>query len=203
MCAWQFSDSFDCYAAPADALNGYWDSGTTSFGLTTGRFAGSQSLQNGTASTIYLVKSSGQNDSVHHIVCAFYQTAAISGSSLCLAFNLVDGTTTQCSIVFVQDGSVRLTSGGTTGTTLATYPGAVTVQNTWYAFEFEVVVHNSTGSFKVRKNGNPVDDHSTTGIDTAGGTANNYANKLQVAASTGSVTAQRIDDLYWRSDASS
>jgi hypothetical protein len=64
------------------------------------------------------------------------------------------------------------------------------------------VVHNSTGSFKVRRNGNTVDDHSTTGIDTAGGTANNYANKLTLNMQA-TVNSQQLDDLYWRSDASS
>jgi hypothetical protein len=204
MCAWAWGDSFDCYAAPADAINGYWDSGTTTtLALAAGRFAGSQSLRNGTSSTVLLVKSSAQNDAVHHLSFAFQQTSAISGSSLCYGIQLLDGTTVQCSIVFRGDGAILLTSGAIAGTVLATYAGAFPVVSTWYAFEIEIVVHNSTGSFKVRKNGNTVDDHSTTGIDTAGGTANNYANKLQLATGTGGALNQYFDDLYWRSDASS
>jgi hypothetical protein len=203
---WSFGESWDCYAATADMLNNYWDSAaaTTVSGmsLVAGRFAGSQAIRIVTASNATLIKTSGVNDSVHHFVLAFRQTAAISGTTLAAYLQLFDGVTAQCSVVFRSDGAMLLTSGGPAGTVLATYAGAVPVINTWYAFEIEVVVHNSTGSFKVRKNGNAVDDHSTTGIDTAGGTANNYANKLQIAQNT-TLSGQEIDDLYWRSDASS
>jgi hypothetical protein len=142
------------------------------------------------------------NDSVHHLVVAFQQTALVTTSVLGAYLQLLDGATAQCSIVFNRNGTITLTSGGPGGTVLATYAGAFTLASTWYAFEFEVVVHNSTGSFKVRKNGNTIDDHSTTGIDTAGGTANNYANKLTVGMNA-IVSSQFFDDLYWRSDASS
>jgi hypothetical protein len=201
MCAWAWGDSFDCYAAPADMLLGYWDSGSLSFTLVAGRFAGSQAIRSSSLG-LWLAKSSATNDMVHHFVVAFQQSAAISGTTLGGYLQLLDGTTGQCAVVFRSDGAILLNSGTAAGTNLAIYPGAITTINTWYAFEFEIVVHNSTGSFKVRKNGNPVDDHSTTGIDTAGGTANNYANKLQVGQSS-AVNNQLFDDLYWRSDASS
>ena len=139
---------------------------------------------------------------VHHFVLAFRQTSALTGTFAGFALLLSDGATAQCSVVFRSDGAILLTSGVPTGTTLATYAGAVTAINTWYSFEFEVVVHNSTGSFKIRKNGNSVDDHSTTGIDTAGGTANNYANKLTIGPGNTTPT-QNVDDLFWRSDTSS
>ena len=200
--AWAFGDGFDCYATSADAVLGYWDSGTTSlFTLVAGRFAGSQAIRSSSLG-LWLTKSSAVNDGVHHFVVAFQQTAAISGSSIGLYLQLLDGTTAQCCVVFRSDGAILLTSATPLGTVLATYAGAFPVVNTWYAFEFEIVVHNSTGSFKVRKNGNPVDDHSTTGIDTAGGTANNYANKLSVGSQV-NVSQQLLDDLYWRSDAAS
>ena len=202
--AWSFGDGFDCYTvAGAEYVNGYWDSGANvgNFNLGTGRFSGSRALQWSLANAT-LVKSSGANDAVHHLVVSFQQTAAITGSTLGVYFELFDGVTAQCSVVFRTDGAILLTSGGPGGVTLATYAGAFPVSGTWYSFEFEIVVHNSTGSFKVRKNGNNVDDHSTTGIDTAGGTANNYANKLQVGMNT-AVTSSYVDDLFWRSDASS
>ena len=200
--SFQFGESWDCYAAVADAVPTYWDSGaagTASLGA--GRFSGSQCLSIAGAATS-LVKNSGANDAVHHLCLAFRQSPAITGTTLGAYLLLSDGATGQCAIVFRSDGAILLTSGTAAGATLATYPGAFPVANTWYQFEIEVVVHNSTGSFKVRKNGNPVDDHSTTGIDTAGGTANNYANKLTVSMQ-GVVNSQGIDDLYWRSDASS
>jgi len=201
--AYIFGDSFDFYAATADALAGHWDSGGTNWTLlTTGRFAGSQSLRSNT-SGVYLTKSSGSNDAVHHFVCAFQQTATLSGTTAAMYLQLLDGTTNQCCIVFRSDGAMLLTSGGPTGTTLATYAGAVSAQNTWTAFECEVVIHNTAGSFIVRKNGNTgAADFSATSLNTRGGTANNYANKLTVGTST-AISNQLIDDLLWRSDASS
>jgi len=199
--AYFFADSFDLYASVNDMLASYWDSGSLVglISLAAPRFVG-QSLALGSASQS-LVKSSGVNDSVHHFTCAFRNTGPLSGTSVNTYFQLADGVINQCAVVFRSDGAILLTSGGPTGTTLATYPNAVNAQSVWFAFEFEVVVHNSTGSFKVRRNGNPVDDHSTTGIDTAGGTANNYANKLTVGTQVAPTAYNYIDDFMWRSDA--
>jgi hypothetical protein len=200
--AWSFGDSFDLYATLADAINGYWDSGTATPTLVAGRFAGSQAIQFVIGSTnILLAKSSGANDTVHHLAVAFRQTAALSGTSAGANLQLVDGATQQCSIVFRSDGAILLTSGGPLGTTLATYTGAVTAINTWYAFEFEVTINNATGSFAVRKNGNTVNDFTATALNTRS-SANNYANKLQIAQAV-TVGNQQIDDLFWQSDASS
>jgi hypothetical protein len=196
--AWNFGDSFDLYAAAADAANGYWDSYTAGYTLIAGRFSGSQAVN--LAGTFNLVKTSGVNDAVHHFVCSFNQTAAISGSTLAGYFELFDGATAQCSVVFRSDGAILLTSGAPAGTVLATYTGAFPVTNTWYAFEIEVVINNTTGSFTVRKNGNTVADFTASGLNTRN-SANNYANKLQFGSA--GATNQRIDDLFWRSDASS
>jgi hypothetical protein len=198
--AWSFGDSFDLYAAVSDPYQGYWDSGGGTPAFVAGRFAGSQAWSlNGTGIT--LVKSSGANDAVHHLVVSFRQTATITGSTLGMYLELFDGVTAQCSIVFRSDGAILLTSGGPAGTALATYTGAFPVINTWYAFEFEVVINNTTGSFVVRKNGNNVADFTATSLDTQN-SANAYANKLQTGMQAG-VIAQAFDDLFWRSDASS
>src|SRR4029077_8862713 len=197
--AWAFSDSFDLYAAIGDELAGYWDSGAGA-GLVAGRFAGSQAISIGT-SQLTLTKSSGVNDAVHHLVCAFKQTAALSGSTLGMYFELFDSATAQCSIVFRSDGAILLTSGAPAGTVLATYTGAVTAQNTWFAFEFEVTINNTTGGFAVRKNGAAVNDFSAASLDTQN-SANAYANKLSIGMQ-GAVNSQLLDDLFWRSDAAS
>lgn len=201
--AWSFGDGFDLYATTADAVAGYWDSGTTAnFTLVAGRFAGSQAAHCNALTVVILAKSSGVNDAVHHLVVAFRQTAVLSGSTLGLYFQLQDGATNQCCIVFRSDGAILLTSATPAGTVLATYTGAVTAANTWFAFEFEVVINNTTGRFRARKNGNTVDDFdSGATLNTRPG-ANSYANKLQVGGNTG-VSAQDFDDLFWRSDASS
>jgi predicted thioesterase len=201
--AYCFGDSFDCYASTADMALGYWDSGGTgvALSLVAGRFAGSQAAQWNSSSPTPLVKSSATNDAVHHLSVAFRQTAALSGTTLAMYFQFTDGATNQCCIVFRSDGAILLTSATPGGTVLATYGGAVTAQTTWFQFEFEIVINNTAGSFKVRKNGSATDDHSTTGINTRPG-ANAYANKLTVAMSA-VFNAQQIDDLLWRSDAAS
>jgi len=199
--AYCFGDGFDLYAATTDAVAGYWDSGVlTNLSLVAGRFAGSQALQISGSST-NLVKSSAVNDAVHHITVAFRQTAALSGTTLGLYFQLSDGATNQCCIVFRSDGVILLTSATPGGTVLATYSGAVTAQNTWVTFEFEVVIHNTTGSFTARKNGNTSNDFTLGSLNTRPG-ANAYANKLTTAMSA-PVLNQQFDDLLWRSDAAS
>jgi hypothetical protein len=195
-----FGDSFDLYTLPADAIAGFWDSGATNFSLVAGRFGG-RCLQN-SSNGAYLVKSSGANDAVHHLTCAFLQTAALTGTTLGMYLQLSDGATNQCCIVFRSDGAILLTSATPGGTVLATYTGAVTLLAQWFAFEFEVVIHPTAGRFRVRKNGNTTDDFdSGATLNTRPG-ANSYANKLTLGQQT-AVANQHIDDLLWRSDASS
>src|SRR5262245_18683692 len=179
---WTVGDGFDLYAATTDPYMGgtYWDSGSANFSLVAGRFSGSRGMFSNTGSATYLMKSSGVNESVHHFSLAIMQAGAISGSSLGAAINIQDGATSQCTVVFRSDGASVLASGGSTGTVLATYTGALTANNTWYGFEIEVVVHNTSGSFTVRKNGNPSNDFTLGSLNTRGGTANNYANRIQI-----------------------
>lgn len=201
-----FGDGFDLYAAVGDMYLGYWDSGTGSAGnnttLATGRFTGSQCLSETLGNVTLGIKNSGANDAVHHIVCA-YRTTVLSGTNAGLYFQFGDGTSAQCSIVFRSDGTILLTSGGPTSTTLATYSAAVSAINTWTAFEFEVIINNTTGSFSARKNGNSSNDFSLGSLNTRAGTSNNYANRLTVATSTLSAVTVLLDDVLWRSDASS
>jgi hypothetical protein len=196
---WCFGDSFDLYTSTSDSIASYWDSGNpNSFNLQAGRFTGGQCIRNATTG-LWLVKSSSFNDPIHHVIFALYQTAALGGTTLGMYFSLGDGATAQCSIVSRSDGAIVLTSGGPTGTTLATYTGAVTAQNVWFAFEFEVVINNTTGSFTARKNGNTSNDFTLGSLNTRGGTTNNYANRLTIGMNL-SINIQQIDDVLWRSD---
>jgi hypothetical protein len=199
--AFSFGDSFDLYATNADLANGYWDSAPNAnlLGLGAGRFAGSRSISGTALSSIYLMKN-GANDAVHHLVVAF-NTTVLSGTTLGFSLQLLDGATAQCSIVFRADGVILLNSGAPlSGTTLATYTGGVTTINTWYAFEFEVVIHPTAGSFTVRKNGNNVADFTATSLNTRPTSSNNYANRLQVGGNA-TISTQFLDDLFWQSGA--
>jgi hypothetical protein len=200
--AYIFGDGFDLYATYTDAYPTYWDSDPVGGGFifVAGRFAGSQAAQlNGnSATTGWLLKSSGANDAVHHITVAIDQLGTVSGTNLGQWFTFYDA---QCSIFFRSDGAILLTSGAANGTTLATYTGAITAQNTWYAFEMEVVINNTTGSFTVRKNGNTSNDFTIGSLNTRAGSTNNYANRIAIGTNWNA--GHNIDDLLWRSDASS
>lgn len=202
--AWCFGDSFDLYSAAADMAAGYWDSGgSNNITLTAGRFPGSQALHSNNLGT-YLTKASGQNDPVHHITVAYDHLTTLGAANKGLYFNLNDGATTQCCIVFQGDGSIALTSAaGGGGTVLATYPGAFNSINAWNSYEFEVVINNTTGSFTVRSQGATSNSFTATGLNTRNGTTNNYANALTIGYVNTVNTTANIDDFLWRSDATS
>jgi hypothetical protein len=195
---YNFGDSFDLYSAAADATNSYWDSGSGNASWIAGRFPGSRALyfSFGSNTVPLLVKSSGQNDNVHHLVVSYEDTTALSGTGVGSYLTLYDGATAQCTVVFRQDGAIILTSGLATGATIATFTGAVSAINTWFGFEFEIVVHPTAGSFAVRKNGNTSNDFSATALNTAP-SGNAWANKLGVGG--GTATNSYLDDLFWRS----
>jgi hypothetical protein len=197
MVNWVFGDGFDLYAVAADLTAGYWDSGSVLVSLSPGRFAGSRSIQSASSGP-YLVKSSNSNDTIHHIVCAYQQASVLSGTNLGYYFTLGDSATAQVSIVFRQDGAILLVAGAPTGTVLATYPNAVTQASSWFAFELEVVIHATAGSFTVRRNGNPSNDFTIGSLHTAQ-TANNYANRITIGVNN-SIASIFIDDFLWRSD---
>jgi hypothetical protein len=202
--AFFFGDGFDLYATMAD-ITGYWDASSvnaSSSNIVAGRFTGSRAINASGGGASRFEKASGSNDAVHHIVLAIQQTQALSGTQLNNFFTFFDGATAQCSVVFRNDGTILLTSGGPGGTILATYANAVLLVNTWYAFEFEVVINNTTGSIAVRKNGNPSNDFFLGSLNTRA-SANNYANKIQFGQSFGGSSPQNVDDLLWRSDVAS
>jgi len=201
--AFFFGDGFDMYAVMADAVAGYWDAASlnpNSSTFITGRFSGSRGFTISNSTT--LIKTSGQNDSIHHFTVSFQQSSAITGTNLGFYLELFDGTTAQCSVVFRSDGVILLTAGGPTGSLLALYSGAFPAQGVWYAFEIEVVVHNTAGSIAIRKSGNPNNDFFLGSLDTAT-TVNNYANKLQLGSQAVGAGNHYIDDFLWRSDAAS
>lgn len=202
---WNFGDSFDLYTAANDLIAGYWDTGNPGVNnsltlAAAGRFGTGQYLSYSVNPGGFLVKASNVNDPVHHLVFAYRTSATLTGAGLGAYFTLYDGATAQCSIVFRQDGAIVLTAGGPTGTTLATYLGAISTLNFWYGIEIEIVINNTTGSFAVRRNGNTSNDFSATGLNTRA-SANNYANKLQTGVNA-NLNAQNVDDFFWQSGAS-
>jgi len=191
---WVFGDSFDLYATISDLQTGYWDSGTTStFSLTAGRFPDSQALTVNGANTSAL-KTSGSNDAIHHITVSYLQVNPFSSTDG-MYFTLLDGATAQCTVKFQLDGKIVLQSGAVNGTALATFPGIVTLQNQWYAFEIEIVINNTTGSIRGRVNNAMSDTFALVNIDTQA-SANAYANALKLGVYGNGVA--KMDDFLWR-----
>jgi hypothetical protein len=195
-------DSFDLYTNNVDASSGpvpVWES-SDHWELGEGRFSGSRSLVASSNSATLLTRATGSNDASVIVNCAFIQTAALTGNDLGLGIQGLDGTTAQWTIVFRSDGAVLLKSGGVSGTTLATLTGVFT-QNTWWQFQIEIITDNASGSISIWKLGQSgaltSPDHSLSSLNSRGGTANNYVNRIAIISGANATSLdQRIDDFY-------
>jgi hypothetical protein len=199
MALFVFGDSFNLYATGTDAI-GFWDSMSTAPGLATpGRYGGKYLTPGGFG--LHYVKSSGQNHPIHKIYVAIRNTSPYSTDAgrETTYLQLNDGLTPLCTIVFQSTGSVRLETGGIGGAQIAIYPNAMTLVNEWYSFDFEVVIHPTDGSFKVRRNANPTDSFVQTGLNTRGAGTNNWANRLSIGYQT-NTGGYGLDEILWRSD---
>jgi len=141
-----------------------------------------------------LTKDFTPNEDTLFCALAHYCEAGSSGATIVSAIQFLDGTTVQCSVCFERPGNIVLRSGGTGGSVLATYSSAWS-QTVWDHFQIKVVINNSTGSITVRKNGDPSDTWSVTGLNTRGGTANNYANAVRLTGANAVVNAYFDDFL--------
>jgi hypothetical protein len=63
-----------------------------------------------------------------------------------------------------------------------------------------VVIDGSAGEIHIRKNGNSSDDFSATGLNTRGGTSNNYANKVALVSVGNAVGGNVFVDDLWLYD---
>jgi hypothetical protein len=208
--AWIAADGFDYYGSDADLARSVWDSvdGTKceltsqnavapavsdSTRFKTGRMLHRIILQIG----VWLSKTIGSNESTLFVAFAYLRAGALSGTSPEVYLQFRDGATAQCSVVFQSNGDIVLKSGIHTGTVLATYAAGF-AQDVWTHFQVRIVIHNTTGSITIRKNGSGSDSFAATGLNTRGGTANNYANVVVVGNGTGASTPPPdyfIDDL--------
>jgi hypothetical protein len=195
-------DSFDLYKDIADASSGpvpVWET-SDNWELGEGRFSGSRSLVASSNNATLLTRATGSNDANVIVNCAFIQTGALIGSNLGLGIQGLDDTTAQWTIVFRSDGAVLLKSGGVTGSTLATLTSVFT-QNTWWQFQIEIITDNTSGSISIWKLGQSgaltSSDHSLGSLNSRGGTANNYVNRIAIVSGANATSLdQRIDDFY-------
>lgn len=194
--AWLFGDSFDFYSLAADMLGGpapLWLT-ASNCSLAAGRFPGSRGPVGGSLGGVISGRIWSSNETTVFAIVAVKSTLAQPAG-----FSLFDGATAQCSVTFETNGSITHRRGLTTGTTVATYPGAL-VANIWTHFQFKMTIDNAAGSFTVRKDGATSDSFAASGFDNQN-TANNYANSIQVLLSTaGGAPVPTWDDLLVFSD---
>ena len=203
MTAWFFGDSFDTYNHVSDLIAGtYWDAWDIyhepNLSFVSGRFSNGKAIQTFTG---YWYKTSGSNDSIHHISMSVYipeDQQFLFGTRQTFGFKLYDDSNIQCSLFFDESGNIQISSGDNTGSPIATYLYAIGYTKTWYNFEIEIVIHNTDGSIIIRKNGNTVPDFTVTGINTRAGSSNNYANKIWLGVNP--AYGFCLDDFLWRSD---
>jgi hypothetical protein len=205
--AFVFADSFDLYLTqqPANELllpGGLWNTaniGTalggpvgTRFnlgkycsivksGITTGVLTSQQWPHGNTSATVY-------------VNFAFFQNAPFATVNDTF-MTLLDIATTQVTIHFsAVDQNIYVRTGGTGGTIVATFTNAFT-QNVWNHFQIRIVFNNTTGEVRIRKNGVTTDTWVQTGINTRGGSANNYCNGIQFVNGSSTSFSGEIDDL--------
>jgi hypothetical protein len=195
--AWIIGDSFDFYSAVGDAA-GLWDSSAGWAIGTKTRFNVGKSINNTNYGGTPLVKTIGSNEATLFAAVAFYRDAALSGNNAEWGLQFLDGSTAQCTVVFESNGNITLRSGGLGGSVLATYANAYTSQ-TWAHFQIKVMINNTTGSISIRKDGATSDSFVATGLNTRGGTSNNYATKVAVASANTASTSYYFDDLLFYS----
>jgi hypothetical protein len=191
--AFLLGDSFDFYAAAADYVTiGKWsgshDTGaltspSTRFSFGRAHFPRNVNLQKNFAAT--------SSNTVYIALSVFMTTGATDGAYV----QLIDGSSAQVTIRFESNGDITVRSAGVSGTLLGTYSSAYAV-NAWNHFVIKVVIHNTTGSVSIRKNGNTSDDYTLTGVNTRGGTASTQATRLGLKNISGTGSAScGMDDL--------
>lgn len=189
------ADSFDMYGSTGDLLV-RWDSVNTGSAMalassSTTAFGSGQALNLGNGGGS-ITKNFGSNEPTIYFSLRLKNAGALTSASWG-GLTLYDGSTAQVTIRFNGDGSIGLYTGGPTGTLIVTIAGAFSA-NVWDSWQGKVVIGNTAGSIELRKNGANSDTYSYTGINTRGGTANNYANTM------GFSTVNQFNSSGWNLD---
>jgi len=193
-----FNDGFDHYAATADLAAGKWSS-TTSIALNATTAFGGQSLAttaNNLNNVVAIWETATNETTVFFSIR--YRTTNATGASITWAMQFTDAGTAQVTIMFMQDFTIVARSGGTGGTVLGT-ASAATTQNTWDSFQGKIVINNTTGSVELRKNGGTTPILNLTSVNTRGGTANNYVNRVTMGSNFSNQSVL-VDDMFFNSD---
>lgn len=128
------------------------------------------------------------NSSVNTFIVgfAFQYTIASAGGSTLLQFR--DAGVDQVHLTINTDGTLSIIRAAST--VLGTTVKSLNV-STWYYIECKIKIDGAVGTYEIRVNG--VTWLSGAGVNTRGGTANNYGNEIMFAAFNQNIV---VDDLY-------
>jgi hypothetical protein len=179
--AFLFADGFDWLAAATDVTM-RWD--TINVGVGGGYSFNSLSS---------ISKAWGTNDGT---VFATIRHKQLAGTSATVNFSLqlFDATAAQVTIRWNEDTSITVMSGGPAGTLLGTVAAGAFSSVTWDSWQIKAVIHNTTGSVEIRKNGSATPILSLTNVNTRAGSTNAYCNKVTLANSNTS-SVHHFDDF--------
>lgn len=189
-------DGFDTYGTVTASGNTLAQRYSTSaVTLVTGRFGGLAVNTSNGNSTIGANIPAGSTFAMGFAHRA--NSLPASGTPAGIVFFQTSATVQACMTVG-SDGSLTIGRQDTTTNALATSAAGVIIVGVWNFIEIELVIHDTTGSFKVWVNGAQV--ISVTNVDTKG-QASATADNFRFFPSS-NVSGQDLDDLYICSTAS-
>lgn len=185
----RFIDGFDHYTTLAQFLYKYVETGSSSYvSLDTGRRSGSNGVKLYSSSG-YITKT--LDDQATWIVGAAVKLGTFPTSTGTL-FQFRDNTgTVQASLCVSTTGTLALYRGSTSGTLLASSPGALTT-GAWNFIECRLTIADSGGYFEARVNG---ETWATYTGDTKYSSTLSTANSLRLYGMPSAATVY-YDDFY-------
>jgi hypothetical protein len=187
------ADGFDFYNVPTDlALVGApWIQNSANLNAATPYSVGQSVSFNSSPSLTSAVFS---NSVTIFISATIYTTSSYTGAAgTGFYIQLIETAGNQVCLHWAMDGNFYVRAGGLTGTIIGTFAHGM-APSSWCHWQAKVVIDPTAGSVELRKNNNPVDDYSVTGINTRSGTTNSYVNKMTIHSS--SVVVFIMDDLF-------
>jgi len=200
--AWLVGDGFDFYAGANLTINpSIWQAvSQCTLSGSSPRFAGSIWLQlgntsvtAGNASTIQFTNS--QTIFVNCNIISGGNAHVNGGTTKTVGFTLRDTTANiQCGFYLRNGGDFVLTTGAIASGVLATSTVLMPLSGQWAHIQVKIFIHNTAGTVELRLNGSTTASWSATGLNTRNGSANFYANVVNVESN--SAAGEGMDDFY-------
>jgi len=177
------ADGFDFYANTTDFtyVGSPWASPANALSATTPYGTGQSADISNMLSTPMISNQFATNEATIYLTFDVYPQSPFTGTNVQgFCATLSDVANNQVTLHWAQDGNFYVRSGAYNGTIIAGPWAHGMAPTSWCNWQAQVVINNTTGSVILRKNNNPSNDISFTGLNTRGGSTNNYANKVTI-----------------------